>query len=113
MENIISQFWNRNRIVLKSFWIGFLTLLLLIPTLLINGLITERQDREREAVAEISSRWAGAQTISGPVVGIPYMETVSDRSGARPEKRWAYFLPGKLEIQSRVIPERRYRGIYQ
>ncbi|HLX67418.1 MAG TPA: inner membrane CreD family protein, partial [Puia sp.] len=96
MENVISQFWNRNRIVLKSFWIGFLVLLLLIPTFLINGLVNERQDRERAAVAEISSRWAGAQTVTGPVIGIPYLETVSDNAGAsKPEKRWAYFLPAK------------------
>jgi inner membrane protein len=42
------------------------------------------------------------------------METVSDRSDAsRSEKRWAYFLPAKLDIHSRIIPEHRYRGIYQ
>jgi inner membrane protein len=27
MENMIDRFWNRNRIVLKSFWIGFLILI--------------------------------------------------------------------------------------
>jgi len=114
MENMISQFWNRNRIVLKSFWIGFLILILLIPTFLISTLVSERQDRERAAVAEISSRWAGAQTVSGPVIGIPYAETVSDNSGgSRSEKRWAYFLPAKLDISARIVPERRYRGIYQ
>jgi inner membrane protein len=114
MENMINQFWNRNRIVLKSFWIGFLILILLIPTFLISNLVTERQDRERESVAEISSRWAGAQTVTGPVIGIPYVETVSDNSGgSKPEKRWAYFLPGKLDISGRIVPEKRYRGIYK
>jgi inner membrane protein len=114
MENVISQFWNRNRIVLKSFWIGFLVLLFLIPTFLISGLVTERQDREQAAVAEISSRWAGAQTVTGPVVGVPYMETVSDNSGgSKAEKRWAYFLPARLEISTRMVPEKRYRGIYK
>jgi len=114
MENIISQFWSRNRIVLKSFWIGFLTLLLLIPTFLIHGLVGEREDREHEAVAEISSRWAGPQTVNGPIIGIPYIENVSNNSGgSRPEKHWAYFLPGKLDIHSRIIAEHRYRGIFQ
>jgi inner membrane protein len=112
---MINQFWNRNRIVLKSFWIGFLILILLIPTFLMNGLITERQDREREAIAEISSRWAGAQTVTGPVIGIPYAETLSDYNsgGSKPEKRWAYFLPVKLDISARIVPEKRYRGIFQ
>ncbi|HET6253493.1 MAG TPA: cell envelope integrity protein CreD [Puia sp.] len=111
---MISQFWNRNRIVLKTFWIGFLILILLIPAFLIGSLVTERQDRQREAVAEISSRWAGAQTITGPVIGVPYIETVPGASGgSESQKRWAYFLPSKLEITSRIIPEKRYRGIFQ
>ena len=111
---MITQFWNRNRIVLKSFWIGFLILILLIPTLLLNSLVSERQDRQRQAVNEISSHWAGAQAVTGPVIGIPYMENVSDNSGsARQEKHWAYFLPGKLDIKARLVPETRYRGIYR
>jgi inner membrane protein len=113
MENVISQFWNRNRIVLKSFWIGFLVLLLLIPTFLINGLVTERQDRERQAVAEISSRWAGAQTVSGPVIGIPYLDSSAGTTIGTVTKRWAYFLPEKLRINARMVPETRYRGIYR
>jgi inner membrane protein len=113
MENVISQFWNRNRIVLKSFWIGFLVLLLLIPTFLINGLVTERQDREREAVAEISSRWAGAQTVTGPVIGIPYLDSSSGTTIGSVTKRWAYFLPEKLRFNTRIVPETRYRGIYR
>jgi inner membrane protein len=114
MENMITQFWNRNRIVLKSFWIGFLILILLIPTFFINSLVSEREDRQHVAVAEISSRWAAAQAVTGPVVGVPYLETVSDNSGgSRPQKRWAYFLPGRLDIIAHVAPERRYRGIYQ
>ena len=125
MENIISQFWDRNKIVLKSFWIGILVFILLIPTFLINGLITERQDREHDAVAEIKSRWADAQTVAGPVIGIPYIETVPDNSGGtggtggsggtrtESQKRWAYFLPGKLDIRARIVPEERYRGIYK
>jgi len=60
MENVIITLWNRNKIVLKSFWIGILTLLLLIPTLFIQNLIEERQQRQQEAVTEVSSRWAGA-----------------------------------------------------
>jgi inner membrane protein len=113
MQNIITDFWNRNKIILKSFWIGVLILLLLIPTLFIQNLVSERQTRQQEAVTEISSRWAGAQTLTGPVIGIPYMETVTDGGTTHDLKRWAYFLPGKLDIHARVVPEKRYRGIYQ
>ena len=113
MENMLSQFWNRNKIILKSFWIGFLILLLLIPTLFIQNLVSERQQRQQEAVSEISSKWAGNQLVTGPVVGIPYIETITNNGPAQQVKKWAYFLPGKLEIQARILPEKRYRGIYQ
>jgi inner membrane protein len=113
MENIIITLWNRNKIILKSFWIGILTLLLLIPTLFIQNLVEERQQRQQEAVTEVSSRWAGTQTVTGPVIGIPYMGAAAEGSNAGPVKHWAYFLPASLDMAARIVPEKRYRGIYQ
>jgi inner membrane protein len=113
MENIITHFWDRNKIVFKSFWIGFLLLLLLIPTAFIRDLVSERQQRQHEAVTEINSRWAAAQTVTGPVIGIPYIETVTEGGLTRDLKRWTYFLPARLDIQAHVVPETRYRGIYK
>lgn len=110
-NNILQTFWKANRIMLKSFLIGFLVLLLLIPTFFIQSLVSERQDRQNEAVKEISSRWAGPQTVTGPVIGIPYREKA--QGNAAEEKKWAYFLPSKLDIRASIFPEKRYRGIYQ
>ena len=113
MENIVTTWWNKNKIILKSFLIGFLVLLLLIPTLFIQNLVTERKQRQADAITEISSRWATAQTITGPVIGIPYNETVTEDKTTHEVKKWAYFLPAKLSIRSKLVPETRYRGIYQ
>jgi inner membrane protein len=113
MENIITHFWDRNKIVFKSFWIGFLLLLLLIPTAFIRDLVAERQQRQQTAVTEINSRWAGAQTMTGPVIGVPYIETVTEGGTTRDLKRWTYFLPARLDVQAHVTPETRYRGIYK
>ena len=113
MENIIKSFWDRNKIILKSFFIGLLVLLLLIPTAFIQSLVSERQSRQQEAVNEISSKWAGSQTVTGPVIGIPYTETTTYEKNTTEVKKWAYFLPDKLDIQARIVPEKRYRGIYQ
>jgi inner membrane protein len=112
-NNLLSSFWKANKIILKSFLIGFLVLLLLIPTYFIQNLVSERQDRQKEAVAEISSKWAGSQTVTGPVIGIPYHEMVTGQGNTKEEKKWAYFLPSKLNIHAHIIPEKRYRGIYQ
>lgn len=108
-----SGFWNHFRILFKSAVIGALTLLLLIPTTLIQNLVSERQQRQQVAVSEISSHWAGSQTITGPVIGIPYFDSLGDNGAKQRVKRWAYFLPDRLNIHTRLVPERRYRGIYQ
>jgi len=113
MENIIKSFWDRNKIILKSFFIGMLMLLLLIPTAFILSLVSERQSRQQEAVSEISSKWAGSQTVTGPVIGIPYNEMMTSDNKTTEVKKWAYFLPDKLDMQARIVPEKRYRGIYQ
>jgi inner membrane protein len=112
MENMLSGFWNRNKIIFKSFLIGFLILVLLIPTLFIQNLISERQVRQKEASVEVSSKWAGQQTITGPVIAVPYMETDKQGKGIN-IKKLAYFLPDKLSVRANIIPEKRYRGIYQ
>ena len=113
MENIVTTWWNKNKIILKSFFIGFLVLLLLIPTIFIQELVSERKQRQQEAITEISSRWAGTQTVTGPLIGIPYTATVTEDNHTHGIKKWAYFLPAKLSIKSRLVPETRYRGIYQ
>lgn len=111
--DIWTKLWQRSKIMFKSGFVAVLGLLLLIPTRLIQDLVTERQSRQQDAIAEISSRWAGPQTVTGPVIGIPYTETVAENNNTKEIKRWAYFLPGKLNIHAGIVPEKRYRGIYQ
>jgi inner membrane protein len=111
MDNVLSTFWNRNKIILKSFLIGFLILLLLIPQYFIQNLVSERQERQKTAVSEVSGRWAGSQTITGPVIALPYLG-MSD-SGGKVAKKYAFFLPDRLTIHSHIVPEKRHRGIYQ
>ena len=114
MENTFSAFWNRNRILFKGFLIGVLILLLLIPTVFIQGLVFERQERQHEAIREVSAKWAGQQTVTGPVIAVPYNELVTDGQGkVMIIKKTAYFLPDKLLVHSTITPEKRYRGIYQ
>jgi len=110
---IKASFLNSFRIFFKLGLIGVLILLMLIPTTFIQQLVTERQQRQQQAVAEINSRWAAPQSITGPVIGIPYLETTTDNANKVVVRRWAYFLPSKLNIQTHLVPERRYRGIYQ
>ena len=46
----------------------FLIVLLMIPTGMNALLINDRESRQTEAVAEVSGKWGGPQTITGPVL---------------------------------------------
>ncbi|HEX6181661.1 MAG TPA: inner membrane CreD family protein, partial [Chitinophagaceae bacterium] len=114
METTINSFWQRNKIIFKGLLIGILILILLIPTVMLEDLVDERQNRQQQAIAEVSSKWAGHQVISGPVIAVPYWQVVKDYQGTVTRvKHQSYFLPDKLSINANVVPEKRYRGIYQ
>ena len=67
-------FFERNRNIIKGFLIGFLIILMLIPSAFIQNLVSERAQRQQEVVQEISSKWATHQTVVGPVLMIPYKD---------------------------------------
>lgn len=114
MEAIVANFWQKSKLLVKGLLIGVLVLLLLIPAYFVQDLISEREARQKEAISEVSSKWAGSQNITGPVLVLPYTETITGETGQSVTvKRLAYVLPDKLAIESTVKPEERHRGIFQ
>jgi inner membrane protein len=109
--------------------IGFLILILLIPSAWVESIIHEREYRADEVVEEIASKWSGEQTINGPVLIIPYIyryeaevererevngKTVIEKKKEMKERiERAFFLPEKLAINGTVQPEVRHRGIFE
>lgn len=114
MESTINNIWQKSKLLIKGLMIGVLVLLLLIPAFFVQDLIKEREQRQKEAVTEVSSKWAGRQNITGPVLVIPFDEKTTASNGTETHNRQlAYFLPDKLEMKSTVIPVKKYRGIYE
>lgn len=103
------SFWQKNKLVIKSFFIGFLVLALLIPTFLIMYLVNERKERKLEVTKEIGNKWSVSQTITGPFLIIPYHETENNVL----LKKNLYILPELLDINGNIEPEIRYRSIYK
>lgn len=97
----------------KLIVIGILTLLLLIPSGMIRRLISEREMRHRETVDEVTSKWGNAQTVCGPVLTVPYLTYYKTKEGMRATRNLLHVLPDELIIDGDLIPEIRYRGIYQ
>jgi inner membrane protein len=113
-SSVAANMWQKSKLLVKAILIGILVLLLLIPAYFVQNVISEREARQREAFTEVSSKWAGRQNITGPVLIIPYIETITGDKGQPVNvKKMAYVLPDKLNIESTVKPEERHRGIYQ
>ena len=114
METNMEQTAPKNKILIKGLVIGGLVLLLLIPTFFVQNLIWEREQRQKDAIAEVSNRWAGSQNLAGPMLVIPYIKSVADAKGKVAHYRhYAYFLPDELRINTTVSPQERSRGIYK
>jgi inner membrane protein len=114
MEAIVEKVWTKSKLLVKAMVIGALVLILQIPAYYVQHLVEEREQRQNEAIAEVSSKWAGRQNITGPVVVLPYIQRSADSlTRIAPVKHYAYFLPDELTIHSSVTPQERYRGIYK
>ena len=100
---------DKSKLFFKAIIIFVMAFFLWIPTNLIREVIRERENRQKEAIEEVSSKWAGRQTITGPILVVPYNGTVN---GITYQKKYAWFLADQLDINSSVAPQKRHRGIY-
>ena len=113
METVVQNVWTKAKVLVKALIIGGIVLILQIPTFFVQDLIKEREQRQKEAITEVSSKWAIKQNIAGPVLVLPYWQTGVDSTNKSMTKHFAYFLPDVLNINSMVTPEEKYRGIYK
>ncbi|QCK14571.1 cell envelope integrity protein CreD [Mangrovivirga cuniculi] len=109
----------RNSVMLKMLVVAFLVLLLLIPTGMIINLIEERKELNEFVTEEVSSKWAGEQTLAGPILTIPVIEKKlkSNREDEGPvykyTTKYLQVLPQNLRINGEVVPNKLSRGIYE
>jgi inner membrane protein len=99
-------------------FIGVLTLVLLIPSFLVENLITERAGRQAEMEEDISDKWSGSQLVQGPVLVIPYKKIVREKDTNNKDIikeviENAYILPEVLEYKSTINTEILHRGIFE
>lgn len=98
----------------KLITICTLILVLLVPASMVESLIHERENRKHEVIDEINHKWGQAQTISGPVISIPYFRYVEDKHGKTTKvTQYMHILPDTVNIKCLLTPEVRYRGIYE
>jgi inner membrane protein len=98
----------------KAMIIVAMTLLLLIPNAMIQGLIKERQNRSQETIQKINEKWSLSQRFCGPVLAIPFSRTdVNEKKETVRREHEMYLTPKNLNIRAGLFPEERYYGIYK
>lgn len=117
-QNNTFMTWLKESVTLKLFFIGALILALLIPSSLIQDLITERQTRQEEVEKDISDKWSAAQLIQGPVLVIPYKRQFTQKDATNKDvlkevTENLYVLPDALHMDAKVIAEKRDRGVFE
>ena len=112
------------RLWLKILMVLGMTLAILVPLMLIRGVIHDREAYRAEAVREIARSEAGAQGLAGPVLVVPWTETVEveEKNNAgevvRKVKRdgesgqWLFF-PESLALDGTMKPYTRRRGLHE
>ena len=101
-------------VTLKIIYVGILILLLLIPAVMIQDLVQERQSRRDSVVMEISQKWGYSQIITGPFITIPFKTFFKDNDGKTQfNLSYLHILPESLDIIGEMKPEIRYRGLFE
>lgn len=110
------------RLLFKVLLVLGMTLAILVPLSMIRGVIHDRQAYRAEAVADVARSYGGAQSFAGPVLVVPYTESVEveeldqanvlrkvmrERSG-----QWTFF-PTRLGIDGPLLPATRKRGLHE
>ncbi|MDX9880428.1 MAG: cell envelope integrity protein CreD [Prolixibacteraceae bacterium] len=103
------------QLTLKVVTIGFIALVLMIPRVMIEELVRERESSAESAKHEVMQKWSLNQILRGPVLTIPYIEKTYDDKGKilKEEVHEYHFLPENLDIEGEIIPKELHRSIYQ
>jgi inner membrane protein len=95
-----------------------LVLIMLVPLDMVDGIVLERAATKTQVEEEIGAQWGPAQTVSGPLLVVPY-ETQRVRTTAGGEQKtfaethYAIFTPDALDIKAQSNVQKRHKSIYE
>lgn len=104
-SNNIGFSLKKYRLYFKIGIVFIIMMMLLIPVTWIESIIYERQNLKHEATQQISNSWGQAQTLSSPVICIPY----KDKNGYSYK---AFFTPNQTKFDNKMDSEIRKLGIF-
>lgn len=98
---------------------GIITLLLLVPSMMVWGLVEERADRAEITANSIAKGWGGKQTVNGPYLVVPYTIrqevdyiTKSGEKISKTHVKYAIISPSNSVHEADIKVEERKKSIY-
>lgn len=99
--------YNKN-ITIRFAIVALLAAILIIPTLLIGALVSDRWQFFREAIMEIKDTWSSGQVLIGPTIIVP----VADDDGDERQFQRVAFMPQSLDVNIESTHQFRTRTIF-
>lgn len=100
---------------------GLVAGVLLIPLMMVYWLVYDRESQNTQAQAQITAGWGGAQTITGPVLVVPFTGEVtqsenvngSQRTVTRRTRQELFISPSTQKVETAIDPSRKAYAIYE
>ncbi|MDR1968379.1 MAG: cell envelope integrity protein CreD [Burkholderiaceae bacterium] len=112
----------KHSMLAKCLILVLLLLLLCIPLAQISWLIDARGQSANQAAEELRETYVGPQTLTGPLIVVPYIERWQERERDEPgqpgklversAERVALWFPQQWSLDGEMTPEQRYRGLF-
>lgn len=101
---------NTDTIIVKIIVIAVLIVVMLLPLRMIGNLIEGREQSQQSAKEDITNKWGGSQSITGPILVVPYERGVG--ANQNPIINYAYFLPDDYKVDGEINMEERSRTLF-
>ncbi len=106
---------------MKLLLAGLVAGVLLIPLMMVYWLVYDRESQSTAAQAQITAGWGGAQTVTGPVLVIPFMgeqtqtETINgtQQTVTRRVRQELFVSPTVQRVETSINPDRKGYAIYE
>ncbi len=101
--------------------VGLVALVLIVPLLMVYALVYDRESQSQTAQFSITEGWGGAQTVTGPVLVIPWMQSVTTSETVNGSvtnrttqvRRELFVSPTLQSVETTIDPDRKSYAIYE
>lgn len=106
---------------MKLLLAGLVAVVLIVPLAMVYALVYDRENQSDLAQAQIAVGWGGVQVVAGPLLVIPYRETIVEtetvngqqREIRREVKRELFVAPASQQVETAIDPDRKAYAIYE